>query len=133
MADQFCTECGHRVGTDNRFCPECGAPHGSGRQDAGVQKGISRSPTKRPQKGSATCPHCGTLGATRIGAGTVVLASVAAAGCALWIPIIGWAMIPICLLIGVIAAVSAVMPSGKAAFHCGHCRKYFSIPKNTLP
>lgn len=111
-----CRECEHQVSSEAPNCPNCGAP----------------SPARRPSEDWSPCVHCGSAITQQIGAGAIVLASIAGAGCMIWIPVIGWILAPILLLIAMVAVLSAVIPSGKLAFQCRDCKKWFTRPKSEL-
>lgn len=51
----------------------------------------------------------------------------------MWIPILGWILAPFLLVLAVGAGLSALVPSGKAAFQCRNCKSWFAVPKKELP
>lgn len=114
MALKPCRECAKEVSTEAKTCPHCGTAH----------------PTTAP---GYPCPKCGSTRTTRMNAGAILGGSILMAGCAIWIPIIGWALLPFLLIIAAVSAVSALLPSGKARFYCGECSNMFGVPKRELP
>lgn len=116
MALKPCRECGQQVSEEAAACPHCGVT----------------APTRERTKEWVPCPKCGSAKTVRAGAGAVAAASLLGAGCAVWIPIVGWALIPFFLLFAVIAGISAFFPSGKAAFQCRSCKAWFTVPKAAL-
>lgn len=64
------------------------------------------------------CPRCGAEG-KRVGPLAWLGATFVGAGCLMWVPVVGWVLIPILLVVGVIGAVVAGM---REAYTCPGCR-----------
>ncbi|MEX1258047.1 MAG: hypothetical protein WEG36_10560, partial [Gemmatimonadota bacterium] len=78
------------------------------------------------------CPHCGSASTNRMGPGVMGLSLFVGGSCMMWIPIIGWVIAPILFIMALIVWVGALIPSGKVAFHCQGCRKWFRVAKNDI-
>lgn len=117
MALKPCRECAKEVSTDAQACPHCGTV----------------MPTKEVTREWVPCPNCGSAKTKRYGPGTVAFASIIGASCAVWIPIVGWIMIPFLVVIAIGATIMAVLPSGKVGFQCEDCKKWFTVSKQALP
>ncbi len=59
-------------------------------------------------------------------------ASLVMGSCLLWIPVVGWVLGPIMILVAVAFWVSALIPRGKISFQCQSCKKWFTVPKADL-
>lgn len=84
------------------------------------------------QADATFCPHCGTAGLRRVGAGSMALASFAAAGCLLWIPVIGWVLAPVLFVMAIVYGASGLLPSGTVSFYCSACKRWSRKTKAEL-
>jgi len=56
MADKFCTQCGQRIGLEDRFCIYCGAPAAGPKADSGSSSSRTGT-TPRARKTAPSPPH----------------------------------------------------------------------------
>jgi predicted RNA-binding Zn-ribbon protein involved in translation (DUF1610 family) len=117
MSMRPCRECGKEISETAATCPHCG----------------TTMPARAASQQWIPCEKCGSAKTQRIGAGTVFLASFIGAGCMMWIPVIGWILAPILLIIAVVAALSALLPSGRVVFQCQACKAWITRSKADLP
>jgi hypothetical protein len=117
MALAPCRECGTNVSSEAAACPACGAA----------------APARQRSSDWVPCGKCGSPETQKIGPGLMGFASLLMAGCLLWIPIIGWVLAPIFLLVAIVLWVWALVPSGRLTFQCQACKHWFTVPKSELP
>lgn len=117
MPLQPCRECGKDVSTEAAFCPHCGAA----------------VPTREKSADWVPCPKCGNANTRRIGPGLMGFGSLVMGSCLLWIPIIGWVLAPIFLVLAVVFWIWGLIPSGRISFQCQNCKSWFTLRKDQLP
>lgn len=70
-----------------------------------------------------TCKKCGS---NKVNRQHPAIAAFLGIGCAMWIPIIGWILIPIFFIIGLVTMF------GKVVFKCEECKHVFPVTKDQL-
>lgn len=109
MALEPCRECGQEVSTDAETCPSCGV----------------EGPANLP------CPKCGSGKTEPASFKAMVIGSLVGASCALWIPVVGWVLIPFLLLLAIGAGIAAFLPGTR--YRCKKCGKWWKIEEGSTP